>query len=132
MPTDIRFAIPNQPGRAARVFEALAKEGINLDGVAGDLRPGEVWGVIHILVEDGDKAVAVLEGMGVEVSSRHEVKTHELEDRPGALAEALKVYADASDNVEVIYTLSNNRMVVATDSMRKPIQGVSTKDARYT
>ena len=132
MRTDLRFVIPNQPGRCARVLEALADAGLNLDGVSGDLRPGERWGVIHILVDDPDKAASILEGLGVEISSRHEAEVHEIEDRPGALAELLAKYSTADDNVEVIYTLSNNRVVVGSESMRARIEGVTTKDARYT
>ena len=132
MPTDLRFTIPNQPGRCARILEALAAAGLNLDGVAVDLRPGELWGVVHILVQDGDRAAEILAENGVEVTSRHEVKIHEAEDRPGALAEALGAYAEADDNVEVIYTVSNNRIVIGTETMRQPISGVTTKEARYT
>ena len=132
MRTDLRFVIPNQPGRCARVLEALAAEGMNLDGVSGDLRPGERWGVIHILVDDPDKATAILEGLGIEISSRHEVEVHEVEDEPGALTAVLRTYAEADDNVEVIYTLSNNRIVIGSESMRSPIEGITTKEARYT
>lgn len=132
MATDLRFVIPNQPGRCARVLEALAAAGINLDGVSGDLRPGETWGFIHVLVDDPDHAASILEKDGVEITSRHEVRVHEVEDRPGMLAEVLKGYAEADDNIEVLYTLSNGRIVVGTESMRQPITGVATKDSRYT
>ena len=132
MASDLRFVIPNQPGRCAHLLEALAEAGVNLDGVCGDLRPGETWGFMHILVEDADKAVAVLDREGIEVTSRHHVDVHELENRPGAIAEAMRAYADRSENAEVIYTLTGNRIVVGTDAMREPIQGVSVKDAKYT
>ncbi len=132
MATDLRFVIPNQPGRCARVLEALAEAGVNLDGVCGDIRPGDTWGFLHVLVGDPDKATAVLEQQGIEITSRHEVDIVDIEDRPGAIAEAMRVRSERGDNVEVLYTLTGHRMVIGTDAMREPIRGVRMKDARYT
>lgn len=132
MPTDLRFVIPNQPGRCARLLAALAAEDINLDGICGDIRPGEMWGFMHILVGDANKAAGILEAEGVEITSRHRVEVHELEDRPGAIAETLQAYSEKSENVEVVYTLAGNRLVVGTELMREEIRGVQVKDAKYT
>lgn len=132
MATDLRIVIPNQPGRCARVLQALADAGINLDGVCGDIRPGETWGFVHILVEDADKAASVLEEQGVEVTSRHEVDVVEVENRPGAIAELMMQRSESGENVEVIYTLTGNQLVIGTDGMREPISGVRVKDAKYT
>ena len=131
MATDLRYVIPNQPGRLARFLSALASEGVNLDGISGEIRPGETWGVMHILVSDPDKAAVVMEREGIELTSRHEVAIHELEDRPGAIAEKLEEYAKAGENVEMMYSLTGNKIVVATESMRRPIEGVAMKDAKY-
>lgn len=131
MATDLRYTIPNQPGRLARLLSALAEEGINLDGIAGEIRPGERWGVMHILVSDPDRAAAVIQREGIEITGRHEVDICEMENRPGAIADELKRYAEAGENVEMMYTLTGNRIVVATESMRQPIEGVSMKDANY-
>ena len=132
MATDLRIVIPNQPGRAAKLLEALAEAGINLDGICGDIRPGETWGFMHLLVEKADEAIRIVESHGMEITSRHEVNLHELENRPGAIAETLRSYRERDENVEVIYTISADRMVVGTDLMREEIQGVSVKDAKYT
>ena len=132
MVTDLRIVIPNQPGRAAQLLEALAEAGINLDGICGDIRPGETWGFMHLLVEEADEAVRIAEAHGMQITSRHQVNIHELEDRPGAIAETLRAYRERDENVEVIYTISADRMVVGTDLMRGQISGVSMKDAKYT
>ena len=128
MVTDIRLVIPNQPGRAARLLEALAEANINLDGICGDIRPGETWGFMHILVGDGDGAARIVESEGLQITSKHAVNIHELEDRPGAIAETLRAYRERGENVEVIYTISADRMVVGTDLMREEIHGVSVRD----
>ena len=132
MATDIRIVIPNQPGRAARLLEALAEANVNLDGICGDIRPGETWGFMHLLVEDGDQAARIIGSEGLEITSKHAVDIHELEDRPGAIAETLRAYRDRGENVEVIYTISADRMVVGTVLMRDEIHGVSMRDAKYT
>ena len=132
MATDLRLVIPNQPGRAAQLLEALAEAGVNLGGICGDIRPGETWGFMHLLVEDVDTAVRVVESQGIEITSRHVVHIHELEDRPGAIAETLRTYREKNENVEVIYTIAADRMVVGTDLMRDQIHGVRMKDAKYT
>lgn len=132
MATDLRYVIPNQPGRLARFLAALAAEGINLDGISGEIRPGETWGVMHILVSDPDRAAAVMEREGIELTARHEVDICEVENRPGAIGDELQRYYEAGENVEMMYTLTGNRFVVATESMRQPIEGVSMKDAKYT
>jgi hypothetical protein len=131
MATDLRIVIPNQPGRAARLLEALAEAGVNLGGICGDIRPGETWGFMHVLVEDADVAAGIVESQGMQITSRHAVHIHELEDRPGAIAETLRSYREKGENVEVIYTIAADRMVVGTDLMREEIQGVRVEDAKY-
>jgi hypothetical protein len=131
MATDLRIVIPNQPGRAARLLEALAEAGVNLGGICGDIRPGETWGFMHLLVEDADVAAGIVEAQGMQITSRHAVHIHELEDRPGAIAETLRSYREKGENVEVIYTIAADRMVVGTDLMREEIQGVRVEDAKY-
>lgn len=131
MATDLRIVIPNQPGRAARLLEALAEAGVNLGGICGDIRPGETWGFMHLLVEDADVAAGIVESHGMQITSRHAVHIHELEDRPGAIAETLRSYREKGENVEVIYTIAADRMVVGTDLMREEIQGVRVEDAKY-
>jgi hypothetical protein len=131
MATDLRLVIPNQPGRAARLLEALAEAGVNLGGICGDIRPGETWGFMHLLVEDADVAAKIVESHGMQITSRHTVHIHELEDRPGAIAETLRSYREKGENVEVIYTIAADRMVVGTDLMRDEIQGVRVEDAKY-
>jgi hypothetical protein len=129
VPTDLRLVIPNQPGRAAKLLEALAEAGVNLTGICGDIRPGETWGFMHLLVEDDELAVSIVESQGMEITSRHTVNLHDLENRPGAIAETLRTYREKGENVEVIYSISGDRMVVGTDLMREEILGVQVKDA---
>lgn len=130
MTSDIRFILPNRPGTLVAAAEALAASGLNLIGVSGDLRPGETWGYAHVLVDEPEKARAALEEAGLEVTSEHEVDLVEIEDRPGAIRDACRTYAERDDNIEVLY-MARDRLVIGTESMRRSRSGVRVEDARY-
>jgi hypothetical protein len=131
MPTDLRIVLPNRPGTTVGACETLGNRGINIEGVAADLRPGETWGYIHLLVEDGAAARAVLEEAGFDISGEHEVDVFEIENRPGALADLIRRYSEAGENIEILYMAGGSRVVVGTESMRRSISGVKVEDARY-
>jgi hypothetical protein len=130
MLTDMRLVMPNRPGALISALTAIADAGINIRGSAGDLRPGEQWGYIHILVDDPEAARIAIESVGFEVMSVHEVDVIKLQDRPGAILEAAEPYSAGGQNIEVFY-MSLGSLVIGTDSMRKPIVGITTQDARY-
>lgn len=131
MATDLRIVVPNRPGTLLAALQAVADAGIGLEGFCGDLRPGETWGYIHLLISDPEPARRAIEEAGFEVSSQHEVDIVQLERHPGGLAEAVARYTDQGDNLEVAYTTADGKLVVGTESMRSPVPGIKTKDARY-
>ena len=131
MPRDMRLVVPNVPGRGSQTLDAIAAQGINLEGMCVDLRPGEKWVYVHILVEEPDKARTILEGLGVQVASEHDVEVRQLRNEPGAIAALLHEYADKGENVEILYTITGDRVVVGTEAMRAPIRGVRMSDAKY-
>ncbi|MDQ3985490.1 MAG: amino acid-binding protein [Actinomycetota bacterium] len=130
MPTDLRIVLPNRPGMLLRACEAVAEAGVNVDGICGDLRPGETWGYLHILVENAERTRTALNEAGFEISSEHDVDVLDVEDRPGAMVEAFRKYSDAGENLEVIYFAGRDRLVIGTESMRRHVPGVKVKDAR--
>ena len=130
MPRDMRLVMTNRPGVLIAVLKAISDAGINIQGTAADLRPGEQWGYLHILVDDPDKARQAIEKIGVEITSEHEVDILELEDRPGSILETTEPYASKGQNIEVIY-IAHDRLVIGTDAMRQPIFGTKVSDARY-
>ena len=131
MPTDFRVVLPNRPGSLVRACEAVARASVNVDAFCGDLRPGESWGYLHLLVSDPGAARQALEEAGLEITSEHEVEVLEVEDRPGALVEAVRGYSESGRNIEVIYIYKDGRVVVGTEDMQKPRLGVRTSEALY-
>jgi|GEM_PF-6672458 hypothetical protein len=132
MASDIRFTVANSPGAVAKAAQAIADEGINIGGIGADIRPGERWGYIHFQVDDPVAATRALEAAGCEVLDVHEVDIIEAEDEPGALATICQSYSDRGENIEVLYLGTNNRLVVGTESMRRPFVGRRTADTKYS
>ncbi len=130
MPRDLRLVMPDRPGALTSALKAISDAGINILGTAGDIRPGEQWGYIHILVDDSEAARRAIESVGFEVTSEHEVDVLELENRPGAILEATEPYAERGHNIEVFY-MAHGRLVVGTEVMRQPIHGTNIRDTRY-
>ncbi len=130
MSTDIRVVLPNRQGVAMMVLEALAAADINVDGVCADLRTGENWGYLHVLVGDEheEKVTATVEELGFEVTAVRDVDVIPLEDAPGALAIALRRYSEAGRNIDVMYVASNNRIVVGTEDMHPEKLGVKMSE----
>ena len=131
MPRDLRISAPNRPGSGLSIFRSLARAGINIDGLCADLRPGERWVYVHILVEDSGPARAAIEGAGFEVLSDREVVTIDLEDRPGAVEEVLQEHAALGQNIEVIYMATRTRLVIGTEDMHEDRVGVRMEDAKF-
>jgi hypothetical protein len=131
MNDDIRFTVPNVPGRLARNIRDLAEAGVNITGMGCDIRPGDSWGYVHLLVDDTKEAIRVLEANGNEILDVHKVDLIELEDRPGALADLLEEYSTSEDNIEVLYAATDNRIVIGTESQRRNWTGRRTLEARY-
>ena len=131
MSTDLRLALPNRPGTLITACDALAAAGVVVQGVSGDLRPGERWGYLHFLVEDGDEGRAALEGAGFEVAAEHDVELCTVGGAHEGILEVLARYKDADRNVEVVYLGLDGRLVVGTEDMRKDRPGVRMRDANY-
>jgi hypothetical protein len=131
MPTDLRVVLPNRPGAAREMFAAIAKQGINIEAVCGDIRPGEKWGYIHVLVEDAEKTQRIVEEVGFEVTSIHDVELMEIENRPGSLAETFEEFAEKGISVDVLYLAFGDRLVIGTEEMHPERPGVKMSDVKF-
>lgn len=131
MRTDLRLAIANRPGTLASAWEALAAAGVKVEGISGDLRPGEQWGYVHVLVDDADKAHAALRERGIDIIGEHRVELVEIPDGDVNLGEIISGYTGPDRNMEVFYPTLDGRLAIGTEDMRRAIPGVKTRDARY-
>lgn len=132
MATDIRFSVPNTPGSMERAARALANEGVSISGVGCDIRPGERWGYIHFLVTEPETAIRALQDIGVEILDVHEVDVLDTEERVGFLADVCKSYTERGENIEVLYAGMHEKIIVGTESQRRPFVGRRLSETKYS
>jgi hypothetical protein len=113
---DLTVILQDRPGELARLGEATGQAGVNIEGMCA--LTGEGKGFIHILVEDGPGAREALEEAGMGVADEREVLVVDVENRPGTLGEVAQRLAEASVNIELVYTTFGGvRLVIATDDL---------------
>lgn len=96
----ISIFLENKSGRLADVATVLAKAGINIRALS--LADTTDFGILRLIVNDTEKAKAVLKDNGFTVG-KTEVVAVEVSDKPGGLAEILNVMKDNDINVEYMY-----------------------------
>lgn len=131
MSTDLRLAMANRPGTMLSACEALSAAGVKVEGLSGDLRPGERWGYVHVLVDDAAKAHTALDGIGIDVIGEHEVELVEIPPGAENLIDVVSRFTGGDRNVEVFYPTLDGRLAIGTEDMRKDRPGVRMGDASY-
>jgi hypothetical protein len=119
MAKDLSVVLDDRPGELARVGEATAGAGVNIDGFCC-LATGGGRATVHILVEDVTATRTALQSAGLEVGAEREVIVVDVEDRPGAMAQVARKIADAGANIELAYrTFGGVRLVLGIDDLAK-------------
>ena len=96
----ISIFIENKKGRLAEISRVLGEAGINIRALS--LADTSDFGILRLIVNDGEKATAVLKNGGFTVS-KTEVVAVEVPDRPGGLSTILQALDDEEINVEYMY-----------------------------
>ena len=115
---DLAIRLENRPGALAEMGEALAREGISIEG-------GGAWtanqdGIAHFLFEDTQKARKALESQGIEVIQENEILIQRLnQNTPGQLGKITRLMEKAGVNIEVLYSDHNNQLILVVDNYQK-------------
>jgi len=88
--------LKDQPGELARLADAIARRGINIESVTGIASRG--GGTVAVITNDQSGTRSALSEAGYQASET-EIATASLEHKPGTLAAAAKKLADAGINV---------------------------------
>jgi hypothetical protein len=98
--------VENRPGHLRAPCQVLAEAGINLETLS--LADAQQYGILRLIVRDWQRAKEVLEAAGFVVKIT-EVLAIEVPDRPGGLADVLRVIEQARINVEYMYAFAEKR-----------------------
>jgi len=104
--TQLAVFLANRPGALARVCEALAKAGININALATSDTVDHT--VLRMVVSDPTKALMLLGEAGV-LALETEVLMIETANEPGVLAQIAERLADADVNIEYVYLAGDRR-----------------------
>ncbi|HBT94842.1 MAG TPA: amino acid-binding protein [Coriobacteriia bacterium] len=127
--------VENQPGRFKRLTDILEKADVSIRGFS--LADTADFGIVRLVVDRPEEAIAALEAAGVLVRST-DLICIELPDKPGALDHVFTVIAEASLNVEYAYSLVSTYIVLKVDDIEQakasladqPIKLVSQEDLK--
>ena len=94
----------DKPGEVARLAEILAKNAVNIRGIATDI--GKGWSTVHVITDDEASARRVLKASGMDFVER-DVLVISMSDKPGELAKVTKKLARAGVNIESLFILAS-------------------------
>lgn len=89
--------LQDKPGEVARVAEAIAQKGINIEGFSGATAGGR--GAVILVTNDEEGTRRALADAGCQVTES-ELVTASLGHQPGSLATAARTLADAGINIQ--------------------------------
>lgn len=98
--TQISVFLENRKGRLYEICSKLGQSGINIRALT--IAETETFGVLRLIVDKPDAAVKMFQQNTI-TANRTEVVAVEVPDKPGGLADVLKVLTDADVNVEYMY-----------------------------
>jgi hypothetical protein len=109
----------NKIGRFADVIRILASENINLQ--AFTVSESSDFGILRLIVDDADRATAVLRDASFAVSQT-DVVLIETPDTPGSLSPAIDMLTNAGISIEYMYAFSSNnreKVVIRTNDIAR-------------
>lgn len=125
MRKDLVIIPDDEPGVLARLGEAAGKAGINIEALSAFTGQGK--GIVHVLVDDADRALEVFGDEGFDVKAARRVCVADIPDSPGELGKACRALADADINVEQAYIAAGSKLVIVCDDVdrAKDVLGIS-------
>lgn len=125
---DFSLVLEDRPGMLAKVTEAIAKTGVNIDGFSGASECGDTF---HFLfIADADRARSAIESAGYKVKSERDVALVDVADHPGTAAAELKKIAQQELNIDLLYLATNNRLVIGGQQFQRIWDALSAETAK--
>ncbi len=96
----ISVFLENKAGRLTEITAVLAEAGVNIRALS--MADSSDFGILHLIVNNNDKARTALKEHGFTVA-KTDVVAVEVEDRPGGLNRILAILSKHQINVEYMY-----------------------------
>jgi len=104
--TQISLFLENRKGRLFDVCTLLGKNGINIRAL--NIAETDEFGILRMVVDKPDKALSVLKANHF-VASVTDIVAVEVDDRPGGLANVLRIVTETGLNIEYMYGFVESR-----------------------
>ncbi len=127
MRKDLVIIPEDTPGQLARLGEVLGAAGINIEAISAFTGQGR--GIVHVLVDRAEDALAALAADGIEVRAARDVVVVPLPDEPGHLGAACRTLADAGVNIEQAYIAAGSKLVLICDDAERAAALLGVVDA---
>lgn len=114
--------LENKSGRLAEVTKVLGENDINISALS--VADTSEYGLLRLIVSDGEKAVDLLKAAAFSVSLT-DVICLSVENKPGALYEAVAILSEAGVGIEYMYAHAVNSKAAVIMKVSNP------KDAIY-
>ena len=116
---EFALTLDDRPGTLAKVTDAIAKAGINIEGYCAVPSGKDGKGTFRVLTKDPASTRKALESAGFKVQEERDIALIDAEDRPGFLAQILRRLADNELNVGPTYSITQNRIAISADDFAK-------------
>jgi len=123
----ISVFIANEAGRVSEVTGLLGEAGVNIRGFS--VSDTADYGILRLVVDKPDEALEVLKTAGF-TTREDAVICIDLPDRPGGLAEVLKIVSEAGVNIEYVYSLVSTFVVINVGDVNRALQLLGDRPVR--
>lgn len=115
--------MPNKPGALTRLAALFAEKGINILGIASEVRDDS--GLVRIALENDAEVSSILSSAGFSSVETH-ILSVEVEDKPGELLRVTAALAEGKVNITTVYGTSvegakTSRILIAAQNTDKAL-----------
>jgi hypothetical protein len=115
--------LPNVPGALSKFVELFANEGVNIIGIASEIRDDS--GIVRVAVDADRKVSHLLTGAGFTTIETSMISL-ELPDKPGQLLELTRALSERNINITTVYGTSvggaNARLLMNASDAEKALE----------
>jgi len=120
--------LPNVPGALSKFVELFANEGINIIGIASEIRDDS--GVVRVAVDTDRKVSHVLTGAGFTTIETPMISL-ELPDKPGQMLRLTRVLGEHNINITTVYGTAvggaSSRLLLNASDIDKALEVLKTE-----